>query len=43
VLHAALELYGILSMGGKSIQLGAISPETLARQLLLKLAKEGKA
>lgn len=31
------------SMGGKSTQLGAIAPEVLAKQLLLKLAKEGKA
>ena len=30
-------------MGGKSTQLGAIAPETLAKQLLLKLAQEGKA
>jgi hypothetical protein len=29
--------------GGKSTQLGALSPEALARQLLRKLAKEGKA
>jgi len=29
--------------GGNSTQLGAMSPETLAGQLLLKLAKEGKA
>jgi hypothetical protein len=29
--------------GGKSTQLGATSPETLAGQLLRKLAKEGKA
>lgn len=29
--------------GGKSTQLGAMSPETLAGQLLGKLAKEGKA
>jgi hypothetical protein len=29
--------------GGKSTQLGATSPETLAEQLLRRLAKEGKA
>ena len=29
--------------GGKSTQLGARSPETLAGQLLRKLANEGKA
>ena len=31
------------SKGGKSTQLGAMSPETLAGQLLLKLAQEDKA
>jgi hypothetical protein len=31
------------SKGGKSTQLGAMSPEVLAGQLLGKLAKEGKA
>ena len=29
--------------GGKSTQLGAMSPEALAGQLLLQLASEGKA
>lgn len=29
--------------GGKSTQLGSMSPETLAGQLLRKLAQEGKA
>lgn len=31
------------SMGGKSRQVGAMKPETLAKQLLEYLAKEGKA
>jgi len=31
------------AMGGKSTQLGAMSPEILAEQLLRKLASEGKA
>ena len=30
-------------MGGKSKQVGAMPPETLAKQLLQELAKEGKA
>ncbi len=29
--------------GGSSTQLGAISPDTLAKKLLRKLAEEGKA
>jgi hypothetical protein len=31
------------ALGGTSTQLGAMSPEALAGQLLRKLAKEGKA